>query len=155
HAAAPATAAQVAAPLPADQAAAPAASEPVAAPCAPAASRPFGLSVSKGLLAALSLIAGAALVWFGWRVLGQPGKVGDARRLKPTQVTAWSGLDVHPALAPDGRAIAYSSDHNGSFEIYVKPLAPGSREIQVTADGQQNFEPAWSPDGQYLAYHSM
>jgi Tol biopolymer transport system component/serine/threonine protein kinase len=70
------------------------------------------------------------------------------------QITSWSGLDIYPSLSPDGNAIAYSSDHNGPFEIYIKQLAPGGREIQLTSDGKQNFEPAWSPDGKLIAYYS-
>lgn len=71
-----------------------------------------------------------------------------------TRVTTWSGLDTQPALSPDGNSVAYSSDHNGSFEIYIKQLTPGGREIQLTSDGQENFQPAWSPDGQRIAYYS-
>lgn len=71
-----------------------------------------------------------------------------------TQVTTWPGLDIYPSLAPDGNAIVYSSDHNGSFEIYVRPITAGARETQVTNDGQANFQPAWSPDGQHIAYYS-
>jgi len=74
---------------------------------------------------------------------------GDIARL-----TAWSGLDTQPTLSPDGNSVAYSSNHNGSFEIYIKQLTPGGREIQLTADGQENFQPAWSPDGQRIAYFS-
>jgi Tol biopolymer transport system component len=70
------------------------------------------------------------------------------------QVTTWAGLDIHPSLSPDGNAVAYSSDHGGSFEIYVRPMTPGSRETQITNDGKSNFEPAWSPDGQRIAYYS-
>jgi Tol biopolymer transport system component len=73
---------------------------------------------------------------------------------KGKQVTSWAGLDIYPSFSPDGNSIAYSSDHNGSFEIYVKQLAPGGREIQLTNDGQQNFQPVWSPDGQRIAFHS-
>src|SRR5205085_1319024 len=71
-----------------------------------------------------------------------------------TRITAWSGLDTHPTLSPDGNSVAYSSNHNGSFEIYIKQLTPGGREIQLTSDGQENFQPAWSPDGQRIAYYS-
>ncbi|OLE56005.1 MAG: hypothetical protein AUG51_00310 [Acidobacteria bacterium 13_1_20CM_3_53_8] len=74
--------------------------------------------------------------------------------MKTTQLTTWSGLDLSPTFSPDGNFIAYSSDHQGSYKIYVKPLTPGGREIQLTSDGEQNFEPAWSPDGQRIAYYS-
>jgi len=74
--------------------------------------------------------------------------------LKQTQVTFSSGLDVFPALSPDGRSVAYASDQNGNFEIYVKQLSSGGGELQLTNDGQQNLQPSWSPDGQRIAYHS-
>jgi serine/threonine protein kinase len=71
-----------------------------------------------------------------------------------TQVTDWPGLDDFPAISPDGKAVAYDSDHNGTFEIYVKALTPGAKESQLTNDSKQNFQPTWSPDGQHIAYHS-
>jgi eukaryotic-like serine/threonine-protein kinase len=74
--------------------------------------------------------------------------------LKATQITSGSGLDLHPSLSPDGNSIAYSSDHGSGYEIYIRQLTPGGREIQLTSDGTQNFEPAWSPDGKLIAYHS-
>jgi Tol biopolymer transport system component len=64
-------------------------------------------------------------------------------------------MDFNPSFSPDEESIAYSSDHNGSFEIYARSLAPGAREVQLTTDGQQNFDPAWSPDGKRIAYYSM
>jgi len=71
------------------------------------------------------------------------------------QITTWPGMDFNPSFSPDEESIAYSSDHNGSFEIYVRSLAPAAREVQLTTDGQQNFDPAWSPDGKRIAYYSM
>lgn len=74
--------------------------------------------------------------------------------LNTTQITSGLGLDLHPSLSPDGNSIAYSSDHGSGYEIYVRQLTPGGREIQLTSDGAQNFEPAWSPNGKLIAYHS-
>ena len=74
--------------------------------------------------------------------------------LRPTQITTWAGLDCYPSLSPDGNSVAYSSDRSGHFEIYVKQLTPGGREVQLTSDGSQNFEPNWSPDGKLIAYTS-
>ncbi len=74
--------------------------------------------------------------------------------LEITPITAAPELDLNPTFSPDGNSLAYSSDRNGSVEIYVRPIASGGREIQLTADGNQNMEPAWSPEGDFIAFHS-
>lgn len=74
--------------------------------------------------------------------------------LRGTQLTAWAGFDCYPALSPDGNSLAYSSDRGGVFEIYIKQLTAGGREVQLTNDGGENFQPAWSPDGRWIAYAS-
>jgi Tol biopolymer transport system component/DNA-binding winged helix-turn-helix (wHTH) protein len=103
------------------------------------------------LLGALALLIIGGI--FLWKYLRQPAtETTSVRRI--TQVTAWPGLDIYPSLSPDGNSLAYSSNHEGNFEIYVKPLASGGHEVRVTSDGEQNSQPAWSPDGQYIAYHS-
>jgi len=78
-----------------------------------------------------------------------------SRPSSPIQLTTSPTLEVFPDLAPDGSAVAYSSNREGSFEIYVQPLAPGGRDIAITSDGGQNTQPAWSPDGTQIAYHSL
>lgn len=86
-----------------------------------------------------------------------PTKLGAIEQIdvvKTSQITATSGLDLFPTFSPDGGAIAYSSLRDGKFEIFVRQLARGGREIQITSDGAQNLQPAWSPDGKMIAYHS-
>lgn len=129
-------------------------------PASPAVEREAAKRVpspSSSRLIPLALIGALVLLIVGgiflWRYIRHTASGGvTVRRL--TQVTTWAGLDIYPTLSPDGSSIAYSSDHNGNFEIYVRPLASGGQEIQVTSDSGQNTEPAWSPDGQYIAYRS-
>ncbi len=108
----------------------------------------------KWWLGAITLLLITAAVLAVWRSSRGPQITNKPRLEGIVQVTTWPGLDIHPSLSPNGNSIAYSSDHGGRFEIYVRPMIPGSRETQLTNDGQANFQPAWSPDGQWIAYHS-
>ncbi len=101
-----------------------------------------------------------ALGWSAWE-FRHPRNLVEPTASLPTpddatieQVTSSRGLDVYPSLSPDASSIAYSSDQSGRFEIYVKSLAVGGREVQLTSDGEENLEPAWSPDGKSIAYYS-
>ena len=62
---------------------------------------------------------------------------------------------MHPAISPQGDAIAFVSDRSGGFELLVRSLGGGSAETPLTSDGGQNVQPAWSPDGKLIAYHSL
>ena len=104
------------------------------------------------VLALLLVAGGFALYKFLNRNVAQPAEIPKV--VKTTQVTFSSGFDGYPSLSPDGKSVAYSSDQNGNFEIYVKQLSESGGELQLTNDGQQNFQPSWSPDGQRIAYHS-
>ncbi|MBA2339793.1 MAG: PD40 domain-containing protein [Pyrinomonadaceae bacterium] len=111
-------------------------------------SRRRGVAIALGLVLTVLLAAGV------WLFRARQNSFSTVSVQKVAQITSWSGLDDFPSMSPDGNAVAYCSDHNGSFEIYVKQLTPGAKEIQLTADGGQNFQPAWSPDGQRIAYYS-
>jgi Tol biopolymer transport system component/DNA-binding winged helix-turn-helix (wHTH) protein len=114
-----------------------------------------GKSLAKRLAVVGTVVALAIAVWLAVKAYRAPGSTATPLPLAIRQITTWPGLDCNPAFSPDGESIAYSSDHTGSFEIYLKSLAPGGRDIQLTNDGQQNFDPAWSPDGKRIAYYSM
>jgi Tol biopolymer transport system component/DNA-binding winged helix-turn-helix (wHTH) protein len=81
-------------------------------------------------------------------------KSEPAAEYTPEQVTNSTVMDLYPSFSPDGNTLAYCSDENGSFEIFLKQLTPGGRTVQLTNDGGRNMQPAWSPDGTSIAYYS-
>ena len=68
-----------------------------------------------------------------------------------TRLTFGAFDDIHPAISPDGSQIAFASQRNTFWDIYILDLSSGGI-IQVTNDANYNGRPTWSPDGQWLAY---
>jgi serine/threonine-protein kinase len=102
-------------------------------------------------LAALGALAlAAASFWLGGRVLGaraMPMTFGRATRLTWDQ-----GLEVQPAISPDGRSVAYAAGTSTESRIYVRQIA-GGRPIRVADDSAVTEEgPSWSPDGSRVLY---
>jgi serine/threonine-protein kinase len=59
--------------------------------------------------------------------------------------------ELFPALSPDGRWLAYSSDESGTAEVYVRPFPmTSSAKWQVSTAG--GSEPAWAGNGKELLY---
>lgn len=104
----------------------------------------------RSLLLVLAVVLFSLAVYF-W--LRRPADDWISVR-KTMQVTSAPLIDLYPSFSPDGQSLAYCTIRNGSFEIVIQPLTPGSREVQVTSDGAQNMQPTWSPDGKLIAYHS-
>ena len=69
------------------------------------------------------------------------------------RITTSVATEREPAVSPDGKTLAYSSDVKGALQIYLMPLPTGP-ERQLTNDPQGAEQPAWSPDGTRLAYHN-
>ncbi|MEM7538380.1 MAG: SH3 domain-containing protein [Chloroflexota bacterium] len=63
------------------------------------------------------------------------------------------GSDGQPSWSPDGSRIAYISQEDGNFEVYVIG-ADGSGKIRLTNDLASDGLPTWSPDGQWIAFRS-
>lgn len=74
------------------------------------------------------------------------------------QLTSGAGINTDPAWSPDGARIAFASNRDGNYDIYVMD-ADGSDVVQLTTDDigppvVNNRYPTWSPDGTSIAYAS-
>jgi serine/threonine-protein kinase len=66
-------------------------------------------------------------------------------------VVATGFTELHPALSPDGRWVAYTSNESGVNEVYVRPfLSPGGGRWQISNGG--GSQPLWSPNGRELFF---
>ena len=112
--------------------------------------------VSALAVAAIAVLLAAV----GFGIYAMRGRENSASNdtavahLSPRRFTTGSYSFSFPAISPDGRTIAYSSDRNGAMEIYTSGFAAGGKESALTNDGGQNIYADWSPDGQWIAYHS-
>ena len=81
--------------------------------------------------------------------------VGDLRLLDLVEETDTAlGIEGRaPAWSPDGMAITYMSDADGTWQIYVYDLE--EEEIKLVSRGCDTHcrLPAWSPDGRQIIYH--
>ena len=69
-------------------------------------------------------------------------------------LTLEPGLELDPALSPDGKFIAYTAGPLGRTRLYVRQVE-GATPVGVTpADGGFARAPRWSPDGGRLLFHS-
>jgi imidazolonepropionase-like amidohydrolase/Tol biopolymer transport system component len=67
-----------------------------------------------------------------------------------TRLTSGTPFDMQPRFSPDGRWIAFSSDRDGLWNIWVmKPDGSGARQVSKETSWYVN-SPAWSPDNQYV-----
>lgn len=105
---------------------------------------PWKLTVSAAVIIGIAVIA-------GWFIL---------RRTAPedfvlTQLTYDSGSTTEPAISPDGKLVAYTSDRNeaGNRDIWVQNIATGDR-VRLASDPADDSEPSFSPDGSKVVFRS-
>src|SRR4051794_12759385 len=101
-------------------------------------------AVMAGML--LAVLAGALL-------LG--GRDGPELRLgRRVPLTRDPGLEIEPALSPDGRLVAYASGLMPSLEIMVRQVDGGAAIAVADRSERPQRWPSWSPDGSRIMFGS-
>ncbi|HLO18563.1 MAG TPA: DPP IV N-terminal domain-containing protein, partial [Anaerolineales bacterium] len=70
-----------------------------------------------------------------------------------TRITYGDWDDITPAVSPDGKKIAFASNRNGFWDLYLLDLSSGD-VTQLTNTLQYEGAPTWSPDGSFLAFEA-
>jgi Tol biopolymer transport system component/DNA-binding winged helix-turn-helix (wHTH) protein len=80
-----------------------------------------------------------------------PKPIWKLTRITPSSME----LAETPALSPDGKLLAYSSDadHEGSRDLYLQEV-PAGKPVRITFDGANNASPDFSPDGRNIVFSS-
>ena len=68
-----------------------------------------------------------------------------------TRLLQDSSTNIQAVLAPDRTRIAFSSNRNGSFDLYLMD-ADGRNLRRLTSEAGNEGDPSWTPDGARIVY---
>jgi tricorn protease len=69
------------------------------------------------------------------------------------RLTDHRARDVYPRFSPDGKRIAFSSNRDGNYDVFVV-LAAGGKPRQLTFHTADDTVAGWSPDGSKIVFVS-
>jgi serine/threonine-protein kinase len=100
--------------------------------------------------------AGTAAVVLGLALIGLLFARHDSGELvlgRRTQVTLDPGLELDPALSPDGKLVAYAAGTLGASRIFVRQIDGGGTVALTPSATGELRRPQWTPDGARIAFH--
>jgi len=124
----------------------------------PAEIQPVGVRERPTLNPPLASVAGE-LVYFARRETQDDDEptfeivVLDLTSWETRRFGAGDGSSTYPRPSPDGRWIAFQSNHDGDFEIYLANRY-GGQLTRLTQNSVWDRLPSWSPDGDWIIYSS-
>jgi len=100
---------------------------------------------------AIAVVAAAAGVAVGAALVAHRSAPRSAAAVEPPRPhpLTYGGVDREPAVSPDGRFLAFTSERDGTPRIWVKQLDTGS-ETALTAG--PDSAPRFSPDGNQVLF---
>jgi TolB protein len=117
--------------------------------------RPLRIAVATAVCAILAAQPPSARKIAAVRVFANPGQttlfIASSDGSEEHPLLASADTDYDPVWAPDGSSIVFTSDRDGSAELYrVKP--DGSGLERLTNDPAYDDQAAFSPDGKQLVF---
>ncbi len=79
----------------------------------------------------------------------------DLDRGTRTRLTLDPADDICGTWSPDGRRVAFASDRNGQYDIFVKAADGTGSATAVYRSGSYKEPYSWSPDGAYILIHTL
>ena len=76
----------------------------------------------------------------------------DLSHGSPSRLTFDPSVDGSPIWSPDGRQIAFNTNHKGVFDLYVKPSSGNGTEQPLFESSHTKIVTDWSSDGRHLLY---
>jgi Tol biopolymer transport system component len=76
----------------------------------------------------------------------------DLARGIPTRFTFHEASDWDPVWSPDRSRIAFSSNRDGTFNLYLKDSSGAQPEERLQKSEVSERPCDWSPDGRFLMY---
>ncbi|MDH3569702.1 MAG: protein kinase [Gemmatimonadota bacterium] len=125
----------------------------------PTGTRPLPAAVGRRRWLAPGVLAAAAVLIviavFGTQLLKRGPMTLTTSNIHA--VTSETGLEVHPALSPDGRQVAFADRRAGRWSVVIRSTRniAGGGELTPTQGLHEFWEylfPRWSPDGEFVRF---
>ncbi len=123
----------------------------LSSPPAPSRARRWGKAVLLTVVGLVLAFVGIGL--FLQSTSGQSFLAALMASSKTIPVTSFPGVEIDPALSPDGTRVAFiwSGGVQGHLNVYAKVIGTET-PLQLTNTMLYEFSPAWSPDGGQIAF---
>ena len=76
----------------------------------------------------------------------------DLRSKQMRRLTQPQSIDTGASYAPDGRALVFESDREGTQQLYILDIARGGAIQRLSRGDGRYSTPVWSPRGDFIAF---